>query len=79
MPITESVIQLVAWRAMLAFGDHEDELFNTACFSNALEQVTGLKGPHSSTLITMMLTGRSWVIRETDGCHWRLNREPWIQ
>jgi hypothetical protein len=73
MPAHESILKLAAYRAALAFGG-TDGMFNSACFSDALEKVTGLVNA-SGAALALMLVGRPWVTRMRDGCHWRLNRD----
>lgn len=70
MPMNEYVLQLVAYRAHLLYGGIDGK-FNSACFSCAFEDTTGLLGTIDGLKVEAILCGRKWV-KQLDDCHWQL-------
>ena len=63
------MIRLAVDRACEDFGD--PELFNAAGFACAIKDLSRTKGVLDGRVVRVLLTGRSDVMPETDGSHYR--------
>ena len=67
----EDLIGYVCQRAVRAFGGN-DNVFNAACFSNALEKVTGVKRVTDGETVKAILWGRQDIEALPGGAHYKL-------
>lgn len=65
------LVRLAMDRAVKAFGDKGDGLFNAAGFGLAIHRLAGVTGGMDGHVVRAVLTGRPDVKPEPDGSHYR--------
>ena len=67
------MIHYMALRAVVRFGtEGEKNVFNAACFSQAISDITGVKGETDGRVIQALLTGRQDIEIMSGGSHYKL-------
>lgn len=66
------LVHIAMRRAVKAFGDRKDNLFNAACFGTEFCKLAGVVGGLDGHVVEAILCGRGDVEQLSGGAHYRL-------